>query len=159
MLSDICGFYMRKSFSKLKNPLQPKKDNRFIERSPLAQKLRQSFCLKTLQMFDLYLISSTTVVSILLYLQGLCLEVLNWKFGQVTKSFFLSDGIKIWYIADFWFLSWRKVKLHYQRCLKLRMFQKEHVENERRNCLSTNTFHLCSSYSMFYWVQSYDMVR
>lgn len=69
--------------------------------APLVQKVRQSFWFKALWEGDLYLISSTTVVSIAVYSQEPNLEVLNSVWSGQRKLFpeWLSQDM-----TCFWFL-------------------------------------------------------
>lgn len=70
--------------------------------TPLIQKLRQSFWFKALWEGDLYLISSTTVVSIAVYSQEPNLEVLNSVWSGQRKLFpekWSQDMIYFWFLT------------------------------------------------------------
>lgn len=119
-------------------PSRLQKTMGLYKEAPLVQKLRQSFWLKALWEGDLYLISSTTIVSILVYSKVPSLEVLNSELDQVKESFFLSNGPRMWPITNSWSSYWRQMKSYFQHRLMLRIVQREMVENEGRNSLPAN---------------------
>lgn len=81
-------FWMRKSFRNLQNPSKwLKKSMGLYKKIPLVQKLIQSFWFKAPWEGDLYLISSTTVVSIAVYSQEPNLEVLHSVWPGQRKLF------------------------------------------------------------------------